>query len=128
MFDTESMIRLFDRTPSEPDASEKRRNGRYECDGVPTNLGQIVDMSATGVRLRCPARLKVKVGEGKWLSIRSAGGEIDASTVVRRVLRLNKREIEVALEFVEISEEAKKALYRVGQNLPPVTGHGVGGC
>lgn len=122
------MSRLFNRNPNEPDTDEKRSFGRYECDGLSCNLGRIVDMSATGIRVRCLAKSLPDVGEDKWISIKSDGGEVGVHAVVRRVSHLNKKEVAIALEFVDISDESRKALYRVGQNIPPVNQGGVGGC
>lgn len=122
------MSRLFDRIPNEPETGEKRGYGRYGCEGLICNLGQVVDMSATGVRVRCSAKSETEVGDDKWLSIKSNGGEVGVHAVVRRVSRVNKKEIAVALEFIDISEETRRAIYRVGQNIPPVSERGVGGC
>ncbi len=122
------MSRLFDRIPNNAETDEKRGYGRYGCEGLSCNLGQIVDMSATGIRVRCSAKSEAEVGDDKWVSIKSDGGDVGVHAVIRRVSRVNKKEIAVALEFVDISEETRRALYRVGQNIPPISKQGIEGC
>lgn len=62
-------------TPSRSDTREARRHGRVRTREVTCSLGEVVDISASGMRVRCPKRPGCPIGQRIAVTIQSEGGE-----------------------------------------------------
>ncbi len=92
----------------QPDGHPKRRHGRIRCQDVECNLGIILDVSASGMRVRGRKSLAVN----KPLLIQLATSElcVEIEAVVRWCARAGIFAHEAGLEFVDVHEDARKIL------------------
>jgi hypothetical protein len=95
----------------------KRVEARFNTDLLTTELGAVMDVSASGVRVRCGGgAVRVAAGDVMPLTLRSPGSDL---TVVCRVVRVKKAGLrggaEVSLAFVHADAELRKAIQHLGR-------------
>jgi len=103
---------------------EKRRHGRLECEEIPCSIGYIVDMSASGMRLRVGRDTAITEGEETSVTIDHESGLLSVPVRVEWMEKLNKREFKVGVAFRETSPELRRKLFVAGQGMPSMSGEG----
>jgi DnaJ-domain-containing protein 1 len=116
-----------------------RRRHRYATHGLACELGQVLDLSADGMKIGCRGKPGVARGEVMQFSIRSAAQKI---AVVGRVVwtrRTSWREHRIGIQFLDvkppqgdaleelaqhgfISGRRRGANFTMGGDLPPISG------
>lgn len=105
----------FGATESQYLGNERRARGRLQCPYLECMagkklIGDVVDLSATGVRVFRRGGLKWRIGETINLTLRWHSDEIQVLARVLRANRLGFRRHDIGLEFVEVSPEAQEAI------------------
>lgn len=92
----------------QPDGHPKRRHGRIRCQDVECNLGVILDVSASGMRIRSRKSLPVN----KPCAIRLATSDycVEIEAIVRWCARAGIFAHEAGLEFVSVHDDARRIL------------------
>lgn len=96
---------------------EMRAAHRFTTDLLTTDLGKVVDISASGVRVRCEGRPPA-VGQVATLKVRSIQHQMTIRCRVVRVVRARQRGAkgyDVSLAFVENRPGLKSAIEYLGQ-------------
>lgn len=96
-----------------PDNS--RRHGRVRCQHVWCSLGEVVDLSASGLSARCRGRPMYRAGEPIVVSIEGLEGPFDVAARVVWVKRTGLFRHEVAVAFLAMSRAARAALTALGR-------------
>ena len=94
--------RQIDAETNAREARNKRRHGRVVPDGLWCSVGEVLDLSASGLRLQCAKAIGEGVGK---VLLRDNNHSVE---VLGRVVWCNKvgfRRFEVGLEFVNIAPE-----------------------
>lgn len=89
---------------------ENRRAGRLRCQSIKCSLGQVVDLSGTGLRVQCKGRPGVPVNEPFGLTIHAPTGVVTAPVTAVWVRRVGFRTYEIGLRFGELGDDAKRQL------------------
>lgn len=86
----------------------KRRHGRVRCQDIECNLGVILDLSASGVRIRSRRSMQ----SGAVFPVRLVASEycVEIQAIVRWTARAGLFSSEVGLEFMHVNDDAKKLL------------------
>lgn len=98
--------------PTKPGCANARRHGRIKVDRVPCSLGVLVDISASGARIRSSNRLPDQ-GAVIGLTIEAPNGPFEVKARVawsRRGSWLQSMRHEAGVEFLEVSAEARAGL------------------
>ncbi len=93
---------------------EKRRCGRIRVELIKSNLGEIMDMSGQGLRIRRKSMFKPKLGPITVVLKTLAG----ISTIPARVVRVESRGSriwELGVEFVDVSEDMRTTLNSIAR-------------
>lgn len=98
--------RLPQRTPKQVAASPRLRQ-RFNPVGLSCRLGDVIDLSATGARIRCTTKPAIQLGDGIRLSISNGTSKIEirASVVWVRRVRESKALFDLGLNFIELTPE-----------------------
>jgi len=98
--------RLPQRTPKQVAASPRLRQ-RFNPVGLSCRLGDVIDLSATGARIRCTTKPAIQLGDGIRLSISNGTSKIEirASVVWVRRVRESKEMFDLGLNFIELTPE-----------------------
>lgn len=91
-------------------SSNNRSYGRINCRGIPCPIGEILDLSGTGMRLRLAKRVKLVEGELVPFDLATAEGMQKIKMRVKWVRKTGLREVQAGLEIEEASEAARKTL------------------
>lgn len=97
------------------DGQNNRKGGRLRCELIACDLGDVLDMSRTGMRVKGKRSPGVKPGECYSITITGPGAKLTIGTRVVWVKKSGLFHSEVGLEFTEIPEHAEgafKALVR----------------
>ena len=118
------IVHSDDSTPSsapiEMKRNEKRACGRLQCPYLDCYcgkkiFGEVVDLSASGIRVFRNGGMKWKVGDQIPLLLKWNEDTVELSAEVLRVRRLGFRRFDVGLSFVEVSEEVQEAIVKLSR-------------
>jgi PilZ domain len=104
------MDHYFPTRPSEKSGSERRRAGRVRCESAFCQLGEILDFSRTGVRIRSKRKLKYPSDKYVFLDLQCAN---TALIVPARQVTCRKRSAggyDIGFEIPPQSPEWTRAL------------------
>ncbi len=96
--------------PGDESSANKRRHGRVVCRDVGCTLGEVLDLSASGLRVRGKGRPAVCVGDRFSLSIQTLDGPMLAPVQVAWVKRSGFRKHEIGITFGETGPALVRAL------------------
>jgi len=88
---------------------DKRRAGRLQTEDTRCRLGQVLDLSITGMRV-LHRGMAPRVGDEVNLTIKAPGASVDVRARVVRVVRTGFRKREVGLEFVALDPLSRERL------------------
>lgn len=89
--------------------SNNRRHGRLACDDMQSSLGAVLDISASGLRIKC-GRHGPAPGDSIIISMGSAEANVKFCAKVVWARRIGFRHQELGLEFVGMQDDVKRAL------------------
>lgn len=95
-----------------------RRHGRVRAQTINCELGTVLDLSASGVRVRHKGRLKLRIGDQMAVSIRSGAFRTHVDARIIWLKKIGFRTFELGLEFVDLCPEAKKELLLLARSAP----------
>jgi hypothetical protein len=98
-----------------PRRRDKRHRGRLRVELLKCVLGDVQDLSATGMRVRRRGRLMIKVGDVHELTLSSLVGR---QTVRARVMWIKKVSFfrhDLGLQFENLTPEAQKGLLAIAR-------------
>jgi len=92
--------------PAEDKGAERRRSGRFRAGPVASNLGHVVDISATGIHVITRQALDKDL----TIFLRGPGVELALRAHVVRCQKLGRRKYDVGLEFIDVTAEDRRGL------------------
>jgi hypothetical protein len=92
-----------------------RRFGRVRCQHVRCSLGDVVNLSASGLSARCRGRPAYAVNEPIVVTVEGLDGPFDLPSRVVWVRREGFRRFEVGVAFMAVSDAARRALSALGR-------------
>lgn len=103
--------------PGAPDPSgwaggvNRRRHGRVKCPGVKSSLGDVLDVSASGCKIKSRGRLAARVGEVVRVRIRPLTSEpFEAYARVVWFRKVGLFQVHTGLCFEHITPEVRRGL------------------
>lgn len=98
----------FGLVPSRPASASKRKFGRLRCTMAHCTMGEIVDLSAGGMKVR--TRQKPAIGQGVETVLLTQHGALPVRCSVRWIKRVKFFWFEVGLMFSELEPEARRVI------------------
>jgi len=98
---------------SADDASDRRRCGRIRCEQLFTRFGEVLDLSASGMRALCKRWRAPRVGAELEIEIRHPQGVARIPSKIMWVRRKGLRTYEVGFEFVHEDEASREKLTEI---------------
>ncbi|MEO1236414.1 MAG: PilZ domain-containing protein [Planctomycetota bacterium] len=89
---------------------DRRRHGRLKTEGTQSSLGEVVDISASGMRVVRKGALPVREGEKFRVDLQIEQQIMPIDVEVRRVSKLGRRKFEFGLEFINLGEDERRRL------------------
>ncbi len=94
---------------------EKRNFGRLQCPYLDCFvdeklLGDVVDLSASGVRVFRRGRLKWRIGDAVKMTLKWREDEVEVTARILRVQKLGFRRYDLGIEFVDLALDAQSAI------------------
>ncbi len=93
-----------------PSAAERRRKGRIRTHNLKCELGKVVDISASGLRILRKRKCTIRPGQTMMLNLRSDIDRFDVNTKVVRVIQLKNKRWEIAVELIAPDKEIREKL------------------
>jgi hypothetical protein len=98
--------------------SNCRRAGRVRIEEVGCTLGEVLDLSATGLRLRCARRPEKHAGDELDVELDGVDGAFIVRVRVAWVRRIGLRRHEMGLEFISPDARTCEALAALARTAP----------
>jgi hypothetical protein len=92
-----------------------RRHGRLRCRQLPCDLGEVVDMSASGMKMKSSRAPKVGLGDVVSVTLHYPLGDLPIRARVVWMKKLAYRSYEIGLEFEQVTPAIKASLSVVVQ-------------
>ena len=93
-----------------------RRHGRLRTERLSCNIGMIVDISASGFRVRSKRYPGVKIGQNCQLTLRVEDHRLSVRVTTLWIRRLGYRHFEAGLEFIDMTPEAIQELHELARS------------
>jgi phage baseplate assembly protein gpV len=117
-------------TPTIAGVANNRRAGRVRCEGFTTSWGEIVNASASGLRIQAKGKAIPEVGEAAVLTINGPEGPFKVAAKIVWTKQKNWGKREIGVQFIEVTEQGRWHLVRLAEAasrstmLDAVTSHG----
>ncbi len=95
--------------------AEVRRTGRLRCNMLECTLGEVIDISAAGMRVRHKGSPRFAVGDVIALSLVFASAEVRLETRVVWMRRIGFRRHEIGFEFCGIDPQTRDGLIEIAR-------------
>jgi hypothetical protein len=95
-----------------------RQHGRVRCASIHTSLGEVLDLSASGARIRRRRKLRNDAGSMVNLEIQGLDGSIRVLARVVWVRKLGLFRYEVGVIFEDINPQVRRALTAIARRAP----------
>ena len=106
----------FMMTPTVEIRSDRRRAGRLRTEDLRSTLGQVYDLSSTGVGVVRRGRKIGSIGDGVMIRLSYLDHDLIVSCRIMRIERLGFRRHRYGLQFVEVSPEAQATICRLARD------------
>lgn len=93
-----------------PESRGKREEERFSTDLLTSTLGDVIDLSGSGIRVRRKSASGVAVGQLVKVTIKSDQCQVTLKCRIVRVRKIGLRECDIGLAFVEIRPGLRAAL------------------
>jgi hypothetical protein len=104
--------------PTVFEGSNARRAGRVRLSSVGCTLGEVLDLSATGLRLRAARRPDYPAGAELNVQLEGVDGPFKVRCRVAWVKRAGLRRHEVGLEFIDPDAATRRSLADLARTAP----------
>jgi len=106
--------------PSEPAPQQnKRRRGRIRCEDLTVKFeevtAEVLDFSASGMRIRTARPPGIKVGDCGNVAIVSPAGSVSAKVCVVWITHHSFRTHDIGIRFVELDENTRGTLVTIAR-------------
>lgn len=91
-------------------AANKRRHGRVLCEGIRSSIGEVLDISASGMRVKVNRIVKWREGQVFQVSLLVGTDIVPVTARITRLRRRWFRAPEAGLEFMELTPAVRSAL------------------
>lgn len=98
-----------------PSAKDARKHGRLACELLHCTLGEVLDISASGMRVKHRGRFSTAKGETITTTIQVGATKIPAKVKIAWVRRAGFWSHQIGLEFVEMTDESRKVITQIGR-------------
>ncbi len=96
-----------DARDTQPGEVNQRRAGRVRAADTTTSLGQVLDISANGLRVRRKGAAPVKIGSTFMIDLHAAGRILRAPVEVVRIQKIGWRTFDYGLKFGELPDDVR---------------------
>lgn len=93
----------------------RRRAGRVLTQEVECTLGRVLDLSATGLRVKTGFRPGVVTGEVFWMTIKGYSGKFQVKCQCAWIKKAGWFSHEVGVVFLEVTDEVRTHLNSIGR-------------
>src|SRR5688500_4129401 len=90
--------------------TRKRESDRFGSDLLTCPLGDVYDLSGTGIRLRGKGRCKLALGQVVAVTLQAPQGQLTLQAKVMRIQRQGLRSYDVGMQFIGIKPGTARAL------------------
>ncbi|MEM8737225.1 MAG: PilZ domain-containing protein [Planctomycetota bacterium] len=102
-------------TTPEGHTDNRRRHGRLKTEGTQSSLGEVVDMSASGMRVVRKGAMPIHQDEKFRVDIQIDKEIMAVDVHVRRIRKLGRRKFEYGLEFINLNDSDRSRLARLAR-------------
>ena len=108
--------RKVDRLNVQPSARDARKFGRVKVEFTNSSLGDVLDISGGGMRVRSTHRLRFKLGDVVDIGIGSPHGKAVARARIVWLVKNGWRRTDLGCEFLGLTPEARETLRLIGRS------------
>lgn len=115
--------------PTPPRPSNARKHGRVRSATITCNLGEVADISASGMKVRTATKPAYKPGEAVTITVNGVNRSFDVKATFAWSRRNSLFKWTVGFKLGELSDEARQELLEIarisaiGETMRPVSEH-----
>ncbi|MBL8746341.1 MAG: PilZ domain-containing protein [Phycisphaerae bacterium] len=96
-------------------SDNQRRAGRVNCEGIMTSWGEILNASASGLRISARGKALPEIGEVAMITICGPEGPFEVTAKAVWIKHRNWGKREIGVQFVDVPEQARWHLARLAE-------------
>ena len=100
----------FSRLGKTDDHDNRRRNGRVVLQEVQCSLGEVLDLSTTGMRVQTKLKHDLKVGQTFGMVLQSLDGPVNVAATVAWIRKVGWGKHQLGVRFVDPDPALRKAI------------------
>lgn len=97
----------------EAEQANARKHGRLKCELVSSTLGEVVDISGSGMRVRSPGKPPIRTGQQFDLTVSGLGEQIHLPVKCVWIRRIGLFKREIGLAYGELPDETRSRLSKL---------------
>lgn len=94
---------------------DDRRHGRLACELLTSTLGEVLDISASGMRVRQSGRVHVVKGDEICITIQFGSSKIPVKVRVAWTRRSGFWSHQIGVEFIDLTDESRKVITQLSR-------------
>lgn len=103
------------KSPTCEAGANNRRAGRVKCEGILTSWGEVLNASASGLRITARGRAIPEMGEVAVLTIQGPEGPFKLTAKIVWAKNKNWGKREIGVQFVDVPEQSRWHLARLAE-------------
>ena len=107
----------FSRLGSAQEPDNRRRNGRVNLQEVTCSLGQVLDLSSSGMRVQTKVQPTLKAGQIFGTILETFAGPLQIAAEVAWVRQAGWRKHQIGIRFVDPSPELRRAINELARSV-----------
>ncbi len=96
--------------PRDSFSNSQRRFGRILCHQITCSLGEVLDLSAGGMRIRCTGSMGLREGDAVGLTLRAGNAPVPLPCKIVWMRKSGWRAWEIGVVFEQLSPNARQSL------------------
>lgn len=97
-------------------ANNQRKHGRVRTQDIATSLGPVLDISASGMRVRCTTPVKLSEGQELAVTLAAPGGPLLVRVCIMWIKKRMLGAREAGVRFLDVTPSLRAALTELGRS------------
>lgn len=107
----------FSNLGKDPSSDNRRKFGRVVLQDIGCSLGQVLDLSASGMRVESATKPVVQVGQTFGMVLQSMAGPVNVVALVTWIRKTGWRKHQLGLHFVNPTSELRRAICELARGV-----------
>ena len=107
----------FSRLGKPKDADNRRRNGRVMLQEITCSLGQVMDLSSSGMRVQTATKHDLQPGQTFGMVLQALSGPVNVAATVAWVRKAGWGKYQLGIQFIDPQPDLRRAICELARSV-----------